>query len=394
MIEQLAIDAIRILSADAVQKAKSGHPGLPLGAAPIAYELYARHLKHNSQNPYWFDRDRFVLSAGHGSAMLYSLLHLFAYPKVILDELKNFRQFHSLTPGHPEYGHTAGIEATTGPLGAGLGMAVGMAIAETHLASVFNRDGFSIVDHYTYVLCGDGCLMEGVSSEVMSLAGTLKLGKLIVLYDSNSVTIEGSTSLAFTEDVEKRFDAYGFQVLTVPDGNNNAAAIGRAIEQAKAEKNKPSFIKITTRIGYGVPAKEGKASAHGEPLGEENVAALRKNLQWPISEAFVVPEEVRAHYGSLAKKGEEAERAWNALYARYSMEYPDLAESLKAAIEARLPEDLFTDKDKSYWTAGTKADATRNISGRILNEIKEKLPTLIGGSADLAPSNKTVLSGI
>ncbi|MDR1978629.1 MAG: transketolase [Synergistaceae bacterium] len=389
-IEQLAVNAIRILSADAVQKAKSGHPGLPLGAAPIAYELYARHLRHNPKNPDWFDRDRFVLSAGHGSAMMYSLLHLFAYPKMSLDALKSFRQLGSLTPGHPEYRHTAGIEATTGPLGAGLGMAVGMAMAEAHLASIFNRDGFPLVDHYTYALCGDGCLMEGISSEVLSLAGTLKLGKLVVLYDSNSITIEGSTELAFTEDVEKRFEAYGFQVLTAPEGNDDVKGIGRAIEQARAEKSKPSLIKIETRIGYGVPAKEGKASAHGEPLGEENVAALRKSLQWPIAEAFVVPEEVRSHYGDLAKKGERAEAAWNDLYARYKKEHPDLARRLSAAVEARLPEDLF---DAAYWNVGAKADATRNISGRVLNEVKAKLPVLMGGSADLAPSNKTFLSG-
>jgi transketolase len=392
-LEQLAIDAIRILSADAVQKAKSGHPGLPLGAAPMAYALYANHLKHNPKNPGWFDRDRFVLSAGHGSALLYSLLHLFAYPKVTLDELKNFRQLGSLTPGHPEYGHTAGVEATTGPLGAGLGMAVGMAMGEAHLASLFNREGFPIVDHHTYALCGDGCLMEGISSEVMSLAGTLKLGKLIVLYDSNSITIEGNTSVAFTEDVEKRFEAYGFQVLAVPDGND-VEAIGRAIEQAKAEKNKPSLIKITTRIGYGVPAKEGKPSAHGEPLGEENVAALRKNLQWPLSEAFGVPEEVRAHYADLAKKGEEAEAEWQTLYARYEREHPDLAGTLRAALQAQMPEDLSALADTAFCTTGAKGDATRNISGRVLNEVKEKLPTLIGGSADLSPSNKTTLSGV
>ncbi|MDR1510660.1 MAG: transketolase, partial [Synergistaceae bacterium] len=257
-MESLAVNAIRILSADAIQKANSGHPGLPLGAAPIAYELFARHLRHNPKNPGWFNRDRFILSAGHGSAMIYSLLHLFGYPKMTLDELKNFRQMDSLTPGHPEYRHTPGIEATTGPLGAGLGMAVGMAMAEAQLALLFNRDGFPIADHHTYALCGDGCLMEGVSSEAMSLAGTLKLGKLILLYDSNSITIEGSTDLTFTEDVARRFEAYGFQVLSVPDGNDNITAIGEAIERAKAETGRPSLIKITTKIGYGVPEKEGK----------------------------------------------------------------------------------------------------------------------------------------
>ena len=390
-MEQLAINAIRILSADAVQKANSGHPGLPLGAAPIAYELFARHLRHNHKNPGWFNRDRFILSAGHGSAMMYSLLHLFGYPKMTLDELKNFRQMDSLTPGHPEYRHTPGIEATTGPLGAGLGTAVGMAMAEAQLAALFNRDGFPVTDHHTYALCGDGCLMEGVSSEAMSLAGTLKLGKLIVLYDSNSITIEGGTDLAFTEDVALRFEAYGFQVLSVADGNDNIAAIGKAIEQAKAEKGKPSLIKITTKIGYGVPEKEGKASAHGEPLGAENVAALRKNLKWPSDDPFVIPDEVRRHYETLAQRGEREEAEWNDMYARYRKEYPELAEELDARMETRLPENLF-DK-KTYWTKGAKADATRNISGRILNELKDKLPCLIGGSADLGPSNKTALGG-
>ena len=269
MTEKMAVNAIRILSADAVQKAKSGHPGLPLGAAPIAYELWAHHMKHNPADPKWMNRDRFILSAGHGSSMLYSMLHLFGYGLTI-DDMKQFRQLDSLTPGHPEYRHTAGVEATTGPLGAGLGMAVGMAMAEQHLAAKFNRKGYQLFDHYTYALCGDGCLMEGISSEVMSLAGTLGLGKLIILYDSNSITIEGGTDLAFTEDVSKRFEAFGFQTLSVRDGND-IEAVGRAIEKAKADTSRPSFIKITTKIGYGVPAIEGKSSAHGEPLGEENV---------------------------------------------------------------------------------------------------------------------------
>jgi transketolase len=323
--------------------------------------------------------------------MLYSLLCLFGYPKLTIDELKNFRQLNSLTPGHPEYGHTAGVEATTGPLGAGLGMAVGMAMAEAHLASRYNRDGFKVVDHYTYALCGDGCLMEGISSEVMSLAGTLKLGRLIVLYDSNSITIEGSTELAFTEDVAKRFEACNFQVITVADGNDRDA-VGRALDMAKAEKDKPSLIKITTKIGYGVPAKEGKASAHGEPLGVENVAALRKSLKWPIPDAFAVPGDVLNHYGDLAKKGAAAEASWNDLYAKYKKEHPDLAEQLDASIKMRTPDDAFA--DEASWANGEKAEATRNISGRILNEVKDKIPFLMGGSADLGPSNKTVLSGI
>ena len=322
MTEKMAVNAIRILSADAVQKAKSGHPGLPLGAAPIAYELWAHHMKHNPADPKWMNRDRFILSAGHGSSMLYSMLHLFGYGLTI-DDMKQFRQLDSLTPGHPEYRHTAGVEATTGPLGAGLGMAVGMAMAEQHLAAKFNRKGYQLFDHYTYALCGDGCLMEGISSEVMSLAGTLGLGKLIILYDSNSITIEGGTDLAFTEDVSKRFEAFGFQTLSVRDGND-IEAVGRAIEKAKADTSRPSFIKITTKIGYGVPAKEGKSSAHGEPLGEEHVKILRENLDWPLTEAFAVPEEVYEHYRQLTHTGKEAEEKWNEMFASYSEAYPEL----------------------------------------------------------------------
>jgi transketolase len=390
MTEQLAVNSIRILSADAIQKAKSGHPGFPLGAAPIIYETYANHLRHNPKDPDWTNRDRFILSAGHGSAMIYSVLHLFGYPKMSIDELKQFRQWGSLTPGHPEYGLTPGIEATTGPLGAGLGMAVGFAMAEAHLADRFNKDGLNIVDHYTYALCGDGCLMEGISSEVMSLAGTLGLGKLIVLYDSNSITIEGSTELAFTEDVVKRFEGFGFHVQTVADGND-LAAVGKAIDAAKAETTRPSFIKITTKIGYG-SAKEGMASSHGEPLGEENVAALRKTLGWPLEEAFAIPDEVKAHYAELAKKGEAAQDAWNKLYADYKAANPALAAEFESAMSGHAaPESIF---EGDYWQKGEKAEATRSISGRILNEVKDKFVGLFGGSADLGPSNKTALSGI
>jgi transketolase len=389
--EQLAVDSIRILAADAVQKANSGHPGFPLGAAPIIYRLFAEHLRHNPQNPGWRNRDRFVLSAGHGSAMLYAVLHLFGYPGLTIEELQNFRQFNSRTPGHPEYGHTKGVEATTGPLGAGLGMAVGMAMAEAHLAARFNRDGLPLVDHFTYALCGDGCLMEGISSEALSLAGTLGLGKLIVLYDSNSITIEGSTALAFTEDAGKRMEAFGFQVLNVADGND-LAAVGKAIAEARAEKNRPSFIKITTKIGYGVPAREGKASAHGEPLGVENIAALRNSLDWPLAEAFEIPAGVRAHYAELSKKGEAAQKEWEDLFARYRKEYPEAAAVFERDTGGfAVPETVFGD---DYWTSLNKADATRNISGRILNELKDTIPSLMGGSADLAPSNKTALSGI
>ncbi|GHV65633.1 transketolase [Spirochaetia bacterium] len=389
-VEQLAVNSIRILAADEVQKANSGHPGFPLGAAPIIYKLFAGHLRHNPQNPKWQNRDRFILSAGHGSAMLYALLHLFEYPGLTQEELKNFRQFGSRTPGHPEYGHTVGVEATTGPLGAGLGMAVGMAMAEAHLAAQFNRDGFPVVDHFTYALCGDGCLMEGVSSEALSLAGTLGLGKLIVLYDSNSITIEGSTDLAFTEDAGKRMEAFGFQVLDVADGND-LAAVDRAIAAARAEKGKPSFIKIKTKIGYG-SAKEGKASAHGEPLGVENVAALRASLGWPLAEAFEIPAEVRAHYAELSQKGRAAEKEWEGLYGRYRKEYPELAAAFERDTGSfAVPETVF---GNDYWTSAKKPEATRSISSRILNELKDKIPSLMGGSADLGPSNKTVLSGI
>lgn len=389
-IEQLAVNAVRILSADMVQKANSGHPGLPLGAAPIAYEVWAHQMSHNPANPKWMNRDRFVLSAGHGSAMLYSLLHLFGYGNLGISDLKNFRQLDSLTPGHPEYGHTVGVEATTGPLGAGLGMAVGMAMAEKHLAAKFNREDYPIIDHYTFALCGDGCLMEGISSEVMSLAGTNKLGKLIVLYDSNSITIEGNTEIAFTEDVSKRFEAFGFQVLSVEDGND-PEAIGRAIEQAKAEEEKPSFIKITTKIGHGVPAKEGKASAHGEPLGEENVEILRKSLEWPLEEAFAVPREVYEHYGALARTGAGKEYFWQKMFGEYAEAYPELKAELDVYYDEAGPAKLL--QDEAYWERSGKAEATRSISGKVLNDIKDKLPNLIGGSADLGPSNKTVMNG-
>ncbi len=390
MNEQLAVNAIRILSADAVQKANSGHPGMPLGAAPIAYELWANHLKHNPEDPEWINRDRFVLSSGHASSMLYSLLHLFGYGNLGIDDLKNFRQLNSLTPGHPEYGHTTGVEATTGPLGAGLGMAVGMAAAEKHLAAKYNREGYPVFDHYTYALCGDGCLMEGISSEVMSFAGTNGLGKLIVLYDSNSITIEGGTDIAFTEDVCRRFEAFGFQVLTVNDGND-LNAVKKAIQEAKAETEKPSFIKITTKIGYGVPAKEGRPNAHGEPLGEENVRILRESLNWPLDEAFAVPDEVYDHYRSLAAKGAESEAAWNEMFAAYCNEYPELKESLDRDYDTSYPEILLD--DENYWEISGQADATRSISGKALNYIKDVLPNLIGGSADLGPSNKTVMNG-
>ena len=385
-IEELSVNAIRVLSADAIQKAKSGHPGLPLGAAPAAYELWARHMNHNPKNPEWKNRDRFVLSGGHGSMLLYSLLHLFGYGDLSIDDIKNFRQLDSKTPGHPEYGHTVGIEATTGPLGQGMAMAVGMAMAEAHLAAVFNKDGYNVVDHYTYVLGGDGCMMEGISSECFSLAGTLGLSKLIVLYDSNNISIEGSTDIAFTEDVMKRFEAFGFQTIEVEDGND-LGAIGAAIEEAKADKNRPSLIKINTLIGYGCPAKQGKASAHGEPLGEDNVAALKENLGWPCKEAFEVPQEVYDYYKELASDRAKAEDEWNKLFAEYCSKFPEMKEMWDNYYNGYDMSDLFNSEE--YWAAGDKPEATRNTSGTVLNLIKQHMPNMIGGSADLAPSNKT-----
>lgn len=387
-IEELSVNAIRVLSADAIQKAKSGHPGLPLGAAPAAYELWARHMNHNPKNPEWKNRDRFVLSGGHGSMLLYSLLHLFGYGDLSIDDIKNFRQLDSKTPGHPEYGHTVGIEATTGPLGQGMAMAVGMAMAEAHLAAVFNKDGYNVVDHYTYVLGGDGCMMEGISSESFSLAGTLGLSKLIVLYDSNNISIEGSTDIAFTEDVMKRFEAFGFQTIEVEDGND-LGAIGAAIEEAKADKNRPSLIKINTLIGYGCPAKQGKASAHGEPLGEDNVAALKENLGWPCKEAFEVPQEVYDYYKELASDRAKAEDEWNQLFAEYCSKFPDMKEMWDNYYNGYDMSDLFNSEE--YWAAGDKPEATRNTSGTVLNLIKQHMPNMIGGSADLAPSNKTYM---
>ena len=389
-IDTLSVNAIRVLSADAIQKAKSGHPGLPLGSAAMAYELWAHHMNHNPADPQWPNRDRFILSGGHGSMLLYSLLHLFGYGNLSKEDLMQFRQMGSLTPGHPEYRHTAGVEATTGPLGAGMGMAVGMALAETHLAAVFNKENYPVVDHYTYVLGGDGCMMEGISSEAFSLAGTLGLSKLIVLYDSNQISIEGSTDIAFTENVQERMRAFGFQTLTVEDGND-LEAIGAAIEEAKADTSRPSFITVKTQIGYGCPAKQGTAAAHGEPLGDDNIRAMKEYLQWPSQEPFYVPDEVYAHYSSLAREKAETEAAWNVIFAAYCQEYPEMEELWNQYHDEALAEKLWD--DAGFWAQGEKPEATRNLSGKVLNYVKDKLPNLIGGSADLAPSNKTHMNG-
>ena len=387
-IETTCVNAIRLLSAEMIQKAKSGHPGLPMGCAPIAYELWGKHMKHNSKNPKWLNRDRFILSGGHGSAMLYSLLHLFGYG-LTMDDLQNFRQLGSLTPGHPEYGHTVGVEATTGPLGAGMGMAVGMAMAEAHLAEKFNKPGYPVYDHYTFALGGDGCMMEGISSEAFSLAGTLGLSKLIIIYDSNRISIEGSTDIAFTENVQKRMEAFGFQTIDVADGTD-IAAIGAAIEEAKADKTRPSFITVHTHIGYGCPAKQGTASAHGEPLGEENLKITKENLGWE-AEPFTVPQAVYDQYAKLAAQGQEAEDKWNAMYAEWQAKFPE---------DAKL-HDKFYDKDavkavledESFWAPAEKPAASRALSGNVINKLKNIIPSLMGGSADLAPSNKTEMKG-
>lgn len=389
-IDTMSVNAIRVLSADAIQKANSGHPGLPLGCAPAAYELWMNHMSHNPADPDWANRDRFVLSGGHGSMLLYSLLHLFGYGDLSKEDLMQFRQLGAKTPGHPEYGHTVGVEATTGPLGAGMGMAVGMAMAEAHLASVFNKENYPVVDHYTYVMGGDGCMMEGISSEAFSLAGTLGLSKLIVLYDSNQISIEGSTDIAFTENVQMRMEAFGFQTLTVEDGND-LAAIGAAIEAAKAETERPSFITIKTEIGYGCPAKQGKASAHGEALGADNVDAMKDFLGWPTKEPFYVPDEVYENFARVAEQKAETEAAWNVMFAAYCQEYPQMEALWEKYHDARAGEALLA--DESLWERSGKADATRNLSGKMINRLKDLLPNLIGGSADLGPSNKTVMTG-
>ncbi len=386
--QQLSINCIRILSAEAIEKAKSGHPGITMGAAPMAFELWSKKMKHSPKNPDWFNRDRFVLSAGHGSMLLYSLLHLFGYG-VTIEDIKSFRQLGSITPGHPEAGHTPGVDASTGPLGQGFANAVGMAIAEKHLASKFNKEGFNIIDHYSFALCGDGCIMEGISYEAASLAGSLGLGKVIVLYDSNNITIEGDTNLAFTEDVKARFQAMGWQTLYVEDGND-LEAIGRAIDEAKAEINKPSLIEIKTVIGYGSPNKAGSNASHGAPLGEEEVAATKKNLGWNYEESFFVPDEVKAEMSKITTDLEAEKAQWDKLYADYKKAYPDLAAELESWIKDDFA--LALADDDSFWNNDEEC-ATRDSSSKILNKAAEIMPNLFGGSADLAPSNKSIMEG-
>ncbi|SCH50496.1 transketolase [Romboutsia sp. 1001713B170207_170306_H8] len=385
-LNEKCINAIRILSADAIQKANSGHPGLPLGSAAMAFTLWSK-MNHNGKNPKWQNRDRFILSAGHGSMLEYSLLHLFGY-KVSIDDIKNFRQTGSITAGHPEYNHTPGVEITTGPLGQGICNAVGMAIAEEYLANKFNKEKYNIVDHYTYSIVGDGCLMEGISGEASSLAGTLGLGKLIVLYDSNKISIEGSTDIAFTEDVAKRYESYNWQVIKVSDGND-IEAINNAIDEAKAETSKPSMIIVSTKIGYGCPAKEGKASAHGEPLGIDNIKAFRENLNWPSEVPFEVPSEVYENMDKYIKSGEEKEANWNSLLQSYKNEYPELAKEYDLWFNKDINEKALLENEE-FWSFD-KEMATRESSGILINRLKDLVPNLIGGSADLAPSNKTYM---
>ena len=384
--ERMVVNAIRILTAEGVQKAKSGHPGMPMGAAPAAFAIWGKQMKHNPADPKWINRDRFVLSSGHGSMLIYSLLHLFGYGLTI-EDLKQFRQFGSKTPGHPEYMHTTGVETTTGPLGQGIANAVGMAMAEKHLATKFNREGFNVVDHYTWCILGDGCMMEGISHEACSLAGTLRLNKLIAVYDDNEISIEGNTDIAFREDVPARFRAYGWNVIDVKEGNC-WAQVEAALKIAK-KSDKPTLVVTHTAIGYGSP-KAGMASAHGEPLGEDNIAATKKALGWPCEEPFCVPQEVYDETAKTLEAGKAAEAEWDKLMAEYAKAYPELKAEFDQWFSDELPIDL--SKDEELFAFEGKC-ATRNSSGVTLNRLAERIPNLFGGSADLAPSNKSNMKG-
>ena len=382
--DKLALNAIRVLSIDAIQKANSGHPGIVLGATPMLYELYAHHMRVDPQQPGWLNRDRFVLSAGHGSMMLYSLLHMMGYG-VSMEDLKQFRQWGSKTPGHPEYRHTPGVDATSGPLGQGIAMAVGMAMAEEHLAAVFNKPGYALIDHYTYCLTGDGCMMEGVASEAASLAGTQKLRKLIVLYDRNKITIEGDTDAAFSEDVGMRYEAYGWDVSYVEDGED-IEAVGSAIEAAKTT-DKPSLIIVKTRIGMHSPLA-GQAKTHGSPLGEENIAAVKQALGWE-SEPFCVPEEAYAHCRQEMQRGVDAHEQWHKMLEEYKKQYPELANRFDAYFAGGMSETLDLEALYDY----KEAKATRVCSGEVINRLAVMAPNIFGGSADLGPSNNTTIKG-
>ncbi len=386
-IDERAINSIKFLSIDAINKANSGHPGLPMGAAPMAYTLWSKFLRISPKNPKWENRDRFVLSAGHGSMLLYSLLHLFDYG-LSLEELKNFRQFNSKTPGHPEYGHTVGVETTTGPLGQGFANAVGMAVAERHLAGKFNTSKFNIVDHYTYVLAGDGDMMEGITYEAASLAGTLKLDKLVVLYDDNKITIDGSTDIAFKEDVKKRFEAMHWNVITVKDGND-VGAIRKAIIKGHKSKGKPTLVMIKTVIGCGSPNKAGTSKVHGSPLGKEEAMLTREALFWSEYEEFEVPEDVKKHFEKLCKKKEKDFRNWQSKLVDYAKENPELYKEWKQYHNNTISEELYEDNSIFETSAGSMA--TRASGGEILNKIANYIPNVIGGSADLNESTKTYL---
>jgi transketolase len=387
--DSLAIASIRTLAIDAIEKANSGHPGMPMGAAPMAYTLWSRYMNHNPKNPNWFNRDRFVLSAGHGSMLLYSLLHLSGYD-LSMDDLKEFRQWGSKTPGHPEYGHTAGVDATTGPLGQGIAMGVGMAMAERHLAEVYNKENYQVVDHFTYSICGDGDLMEGVSAEAASLAGHLKLGRLVVLYDSNDISLDGDLNQSFSESVADRFKAYGWQYLRVEDGND-LTEIAKAIEEAKQDESRPTLIEVRTVIGYGSPNKSGKSESHGAPLGADEIKLTKEAYQWTFEEDFHVPQEVYDHFkAQIVENGEKKEKEWTELFAQYKNDFPELGNQLEKAIHNKLPEGW--SKDLPVYEEG-KSLASRASSGESLNAIAKNLPSLFGGSADLAGSNKTLLKG-
>ena len=384
-IDELCVQTIRFLSMEAVQEANSGHPGMPMGMAPAAYVLWAKYMKYNPANPKWHNRDRFVLSAGHGSALIYSLLHLFGYD-LSLDEVKNFRQWASKTPGHPEYDPDLGVEVTTGPLGQGISNAVGMAIAQKYLASHFNRDGFPVVDYNIYVIASDGDLQEGVASEACSLAGHLGLDNLVVVYDDNYISIDGSTELSFTEDRAKRFKAYGWNVREVPGDGNDMASFEKAVKNARREKQRPTLIKLRTHIAYGSPNMQDTAKAHGSPLGDDEIRLIKERFGWDPEKKFHVPPEVRSHMDKLFKKGKRAEAKWNKLFADYAQAHPELAMEFHDAAEGRLPIDA--DGALPKFESGSSV-ATRKASGMVLEALMPKLPLILGGSADLTPSNNT-----
>ena len=389
-LDTLCINSIRMLAVDAINKSKSGHPGLPMGCAPMGYALWDKHLRHNPKNPKWFNRDRFVLSAGHGCMLLYALLHLTGYDSVTIEDIKEFRQWGAKTPGHPETFETPGVEVTAGPLGAGISNAVGLAIAEAHLSAKFNKSDATVVDHYTYVIMGDGCNQEGISSEACSLAGHLKLGKLIALYDDNHITIDGRTDVSFTEDVLKRYEAYGWHVQEIPEGNTDVEGIAQAIEKAKSVTDKPSIIKVTTTIGYGSPNKSDTAGIHGAPLGEEEAELTRKQLGWSYK-PFEVPQDAYDQYRQAIQKGAQLEEQWNQTLAAYKEKYPNEASQFERMLRGELPQGW--DKDLPTYTADDKGVATRKHSQICLGALGPNIPELIGGSADLTHSNYTDIKG-